>query len=191
VAEKPPEAPRFGRLQYPLTVFYDASCPLCANEMRALKSRDRDGRLTLVDCSAPEFDAGALGLPVARAALMERIHARDGDGRWLTGVDVFEAVYRAAGLTNAARLWGSRTLRPLLASLYPWVARNRQRLSELGLSGLLRLVLPILRPDAANHAEAFAFLRPHDRDFALYKVGRPGHRVKRVAVAHDHGVRAG
>ena len=85
----------------------------------------------LVDCSAPEFDACALGLPVTRVALMERIHARDGDGRWLTGVDVFEAVYRAAGMRGAARVWGSKTLRPLLASLYPWVASNRQRLSRL------------------------------------------------------------
>lgn len=126
MAEKPPSP-----LQYPLTVFYDASCPLCAVEMHALKARDRDGRLELVDCSAPEFDARVLGLPVTRDALMERIHARDGDGRWLTGVDVFEAVYAAAGLGSLARLWGSRYLRPLLARLYPWVARNRQQLSRL------------------------------------------------------------
>ena len=126
MGKKPPEPP-----QYPLTVFYDASCPLCAAEMHALKSRDRDGRLELVDCSAPDFDAGALGLPVTGADLMERIHARDGDGRWLVGVDVFEAVYRAAGLRKAARLWGNRTLRPVLAALYPWIARNRQRLSRL------------------------------------------------------------
>lgn len=126
MGKKPPSP-----LQYPLTVFYDASCPLCAAEMHMLKARDRDGRLELVDCSAPEFDACALGLPVTRVALMERIHARDGDGRWLTGVDVFEAVYRAAGMRGAARVWGSKTLRPLLASLYPWVASNRQRLSRL------------------------------------------------------------
>ncbi|HZM36614.1 MAG TPA: hypothetical protein VFC18_19280 [Burkholderiales bacterium] len=27
--------------RYPLTVFYDRSCPLCAEEMHALKARDR------------------------------------------------------------------------------------------------------------------------------------------------------
>jgi len=174
-----------------MTVFYDASCPLCATEMRMLKSRDRDGRLELVDCSAPAFDARALGLPVTRAALMERIHARDGDGRWLTGVDVFEAAYGAAGLKKLASVWGSRTLRPLLARIYPWVARNRQRLSRLGLNHLLRLVLPILRPDAPDHAEALAAFRPHDRDLALCKIRRARHGVEGIPVAHDHRVHSG
>ncbi len=41
--------------RYPLTVFYDASCPMCASEMHALRDLDREGRLELVDCSAAQF----------------------------------------------------------------------------------------------------------------------------------------
>ena len=37
-------------ITFPLTVFYDASCPLCASEMHALAARDREARLVLVDC---------------------------------------------------------------------------------------------------------------------------------------------
>ena len=128
---------------YPITVFYDRSCPLCANEMHALKDLDDAERLELVDCSAPAFDDALLiGDGLTRADLMGRIHARDVRGRWFVGLDAFEAVYRAAGLERAAQVWGSPRWRPLLDRLYPWIARHRQLLSRLGLSALVRYVIP-------------------------------------------------
>jgi predicted DCC family thiol-disulfide oxidoreductase YuxK len=130
-------------MRFPLTIFYDASCPMCATEMHALKSRDADGRLILVDCSSPEFDESVLaGLPIRRGDLMTLIHARDAHGRWFVGIDVFEIAYRAAGLETLAGFWGNRKLRPLLSRVYPWVARHRQALSRLGFNRLVRLVLP-------------------------------------------------
>jgi hypothetical protein len=74
--------------------------------------------------------------------MLSRIHARDADGRWLVGIDVFEAAYRTAGLEGAARLWGNRLLKPLWRSLYPLVADNRQLLSRLGASALVRWLIP-------------------------------------------------
>ena len=134
-------------VRYPLTVFYDASCPMCASEMHALRDLDKQGRLELVDCSAPEFsDDGLIAERVTREALLARIHARDARGRWLVGVDCFEAVYRAAGLEGAARLWAHPRLRPLLGRLYPWIARHRQILSRLGINALVRLLIPKPRP---------------------------------------------
>lgn len=117
---------------YPLTIFYDASCPLCAGEMQKLKKLDRESRLELVDCSAPDFDDTVLaGVGITRADLMARIHARDAHGRWLAALDAIEAAYRAVGLERAADLWGSPHLRPLLDPLYRWVASRRQALSRL------------------------------------------------------------
>jgi predicted DCC family thiol-disulfide oxidoreductase YuxK len=128
---------------FPLTIFYDASCPMCATEMHVLKSRDTGNCLDLVDCSAPGFDESVLaGLPIRRKDLMTLIHARDAHGRWYVGIDVFEIAYRAAGLEMLAGVWGSRRLRPLLHRIYPWIARNRQILSHLGFNRLVRLVLP-------------------------------------------------
>ena len=128
--------------RYPLTIFYDASCPMCAGEMQALKARDGDGRLALVDCSAPDFDDdGLIGDGIRRSDLMELIHARDAHGRWFVGVDVFALAYDAAGLPAAARFWRSARLRPWLRRVYPWVARNRQMLSRLGMNALVRRLL--------------------------------------------------
>ncbi len=119
-------------MRYPLTIFYDASCRMCATEMEALKRRDVHGRLELVDCSAPDFDETVLaGLPLRREDLMTAIHARDAHGRWSSGVEVFELAYGAVGLDVLAGFWGSRALRPVLERVYPWIARHRQFLSRM------------------------------------------------------------
>jgi len=135
-------------LRYPLTVFYDASCPMCAEEMLALKERDRGARLELVDCSAPDFDQDVLaGTDITRTDLMNRMHARDAHGRWLVALDAIEAAYRAAGLERAARFWGARGLRPFLDPLYAWVARRRQAWSRLGAARLVRrFIAPLTNP---------------------------------------------
>ena len=118
---------------FPLTIFYDASCPLCASEMHALKARDSEERLRLVDCSAASFDDGGFAAEgITRAAMLARIHARDAHGRWLQGVEVFVEAYRAAGFERVARTLAHPRVRPWFDRLYPWIARNRYTLSRLG-----------------------------------------------------------
>jgi predicted DCC family thiol-disulfide oxidoreductase YuxK len=142
--------------RYPLTVFYDASCPLCATEMHALRDLDAAARLELVDCSAARFsDEGLRAEGITRERLMGRMHARDAHGRWLVGIAAFEAIYRAAGLEHAARLWGSPRWRPVFERLYPWVARYRQLLSRLGVHHLVRRLIK----GAANRRDASVQLR--------------------------------
>ena len=118
----------------PLTVYYDKSCPMCATEMEVIQGCDWRGRLKLVDCSAPGFeDSAATAQGVTHDAMMARLHVRDPEGKWLRGLDAFEAVYAAAGLEQAARFWGDRRLRPVLDRIYPVMARYRQPLSRLGM----------------------------------------------------------
>jgi hypothetical protein len=81
--------------------------------MRALKARDRDGRLLLVDCSTHGFDdRGFAAEGITQAAMLARIHARDARGRWLQGVDVFVEAYRAAGFERVATALENSPLRP-------------------------------------------------------------------------------
>jgi predicted DCC family thiol-disulfide oxidoreductase YuxK len=127
-------------ISYPLTVYYDASCPICRTEMHALLDRDRDGHLQLVDCSAPRFDdSGLVAQGVTRDKLMTVIHGQDAYGRWVTGISCYEAMYRAVGLEHTANLWGGR-LRRFFALVYPLVAKHRQTLSRLRFGQLARLL---------------------------------------------------
>ena len=129
----------------PLTVYYDKSCPMCATEMHVIQDLDWRGRLKLVDCSAPDFDASAaVKEGVTREAMMTKLHVRDPEGKWLVALDAFEAVYASAGLNGPARFWGNRRLRPLLDRLYPVMARYRQPLSRLGLHRVVGVMLRVI-----------------------------------------------
>lgn len=115
---------------YPLTLYYDASCPLCAAEMENLRLRDAAGHLRFIDASAPGFDSAPAGTTVAD--LMALMHARTADGRLLRGVPAFELAYDAVGLQPVAALLRAPWLRPLLDRLYPFIARHRQRFPRAG-----------------------------------------------------------
>lgn len=121
-----------------LTVYYDASCPLCASEMAAIKSHDARGLLTMVDCSGTNGPLEACA-DVTAEAMMRSLHARTEDGRWLVGVPAYEGIFRAAGFPQLAHLAAHPRLRPHWDRIYAWVARNRHRLPRRGLARLLAL----------------------------------------------------
>lgn len=138
----------------PLTIYYDGSCRLCASEIANLAARTKPGLLVLIDCSPQEFDASAL--PVTRLQMMNLIHARDADGRWITGVDVFIAAYRFAKLEWVASLLAHNWLRPFADRGYPWLVRNRRRLSVLGLHRILNFFTHRALRANAERAAAYA-----------------------------------
>ncbi len=136
-------------VQYPLTIFYDASCPLCRREIDLLRTFDTQQLLIMEDCSAPHY-AGSDGY--TRQAMMELIHARDAAGQWLVGAPVFAAAYAATGFASIARLWGSRRLQPMWGVVYPWIARHRNALSQLGVVSAFTWTLNRLHARAAKRA---------------------------------------
>ena len=104
---------------WPLRIYYDARCPLCAREMDALAANDLFARLQLVDCSPPDFEDAALAAAgISARQAMDFIHARDADGRWLKGVAVFEAAYAAIGVQAMASLLAQPRLSPAWDALY-------------------------------------------------------------------------
>ncbi|MDD5056790.1 MAG: DUF393 domain-containing protein [Sideroxydans sp.] len=120
--------------QYPLTVYFDASCGLCHSEMMAIKIHDSGQRLILVDCSSAAFDDTPFATDgVTREAMMNCLHVRNRRGEWIKGVDAFELIYRSMDMTVVALFWGGRYSRPLMQRVYPWIARHRHALSCTGL----------------------------------------------------------
>lgn len=115
--------------QWPLTLYYDGSCPLCAREIRLLRQRAARQRLQLVDISQPGFQASALGL--TQQALQERLHAHFADGQWLTGLDATLWSWRAAGMGAWAAPLTWRPLRPLFELGYRLFCRLRLHLDGL------------------------------------------------------------
>jgi predicted DCC family thiol-disulfide oxidoreductase YuxK len=113
---------------YPLTLFYDAACPVCAMEMDHLRERDLDGKLRFVDISAPTFDAARHG--TSAAAMDAEIHGQCADGTMLRGVEVLRRAYAAVGLGWVLRPSGWPPLRPLFDAGYRVFARHRRSISR-------------------------------------------------------------
>lgn len=78
---------------FPLKVFYDGSCSVCAAEMELYRRKDHDGRLVFVDISSPQFDPVPYG--IALDSFMHQMHVIDRQGRVYRGVDAFWAIWRA------------------------------------------------------------------------------------------------
>lgn len=112
---------------YPLTVFFDGACPICAREIALMRRLDRHGRLILCDFSSPAYDAASTGLAVADLSAI--IHAQWADGRVITGVEVFRTMWEAIGWDRLVRFSRVRMIEPLMFMAYAWFARNRLRLT--------------------------------------------------------------
>ena len=109
---------------YPLNVYYDATCPICVAEMGAMKARDADGRLNLIDCSPADFSSG----PAPRKALMTAMHTVDATGGVRTGVAAIRACRQAVGLPAGGFLLDLPVVGALADHAYAVLARNRYRL---------------------------------------------------------------
>ncbi len=109
--------------RYPLTVFYDGACPICAREIALMRRLDRHRGLAFCDFSSPDYDVATIGLAVADLSAV--LHARWSDGMLITGVEVFRAMWEAVGLGFLAKLSRLSFLDPLAVKAYAWFAKNR------------------------------------------------------------------
>ncbi|WP_192983118.1 thiol-disulfide oxidoreductase DCC family protein [Pseudomonas sp. EggHat1] len=116
-------------LAWPLTLYYDGDCPLCAREIGMLRRHASPQRLLLVDIAAADFDPMPLGVPLN--AMQDRLHARWADGEWLLGLDASLWSWEAAGLGIWVAPLRWRPLRPLLEWGYRLFCRLRPHLARL------------------------------------------------------------
>ncbi len=115
--------------QWPLTLYFDGECPLCAREIKILSRRAIQARLLFFDISHDDFDAKALGFTLEQ--MQSSLHASFADGRWVTGLDTTLWSWRAAGMGMWATPLKWRAIRPLLAAGYSLFCRLRPYLAWL------------------------------------------------------------
>ena len=112
-----------------LTVYYDGACPLCRREINFLRRRVAAGDVVWVDVAGHHGHRVATDLDKATA--LARFHVRLTDGRLVSGVPAFAALWkRARGLRWLGHLAGSRLLRGPFEVTYrgflkvrPWLQR--------------------------------------------------------------------
>lgn len=91
---------------YPLEIFYDGSCIVCATEIETYRKNNPQNRLRFIDVSDTSFEAERYGKSAEE--FMARMHVRDGDGFFYAGVDAFLAIWQAYPPFSLYRLlaWG-------------------------------------------------------------------------------------
>jgi predicted DCC family thiol-disulfide oxidoreductase YuxK len=116
--------------EFPLRVFFDGACPICAREIEHYRHRDRARRLVLVDISAAGFDPAPLG--VTLQAFMHELHAIDRCGKVYRGIEAFRAIWQAFPESTVYRALAAVVALPVINPLarlgYRWFARVRPRL---------------------------------------------------------------
>lgn len=108
-------------------VFYDGDCPLCMREIRMLMRKDKSARIEFTDIANASFNPERYGKTYDQ--LMERIHGRVADGRWIEGVEVFRQLYAAIGWRRLVAISRLPGISHLLALAYRLFAANRLRLT--------------------------------------------------------------
>lgn len=120
------------RPQFPLQVFFDGSCSVCATEIEHYLHLNHGSRLVAVDISSPDFDPGPLH--ISREAFMYEMHAIDQRGEIYRGVDAFWAIWQAFPASSIYGLMGTIISMPLVNPvarlLYKGFARIRPYLPK-------------------------------------------------------------
>ncbi len=139
-----------------ITVYYDNSCPICREEIDALKSIDTNNRLAPIDCSTENFDdAAATDAGLRQDTLKQALHVRDSKGQWYSAVDAFVVIYDAVGFDSAVTLLRRSSVRRIFDWLYPVFVKHRHKLRFMGAHKLMPW---LIRRTAAKQSVKTGFL---------------------------------
>jgi len=115
---------------FPLLVFFDGSCGVCATEMQLYRKKDHEGRLVFIDISTPGFDPAPYGL--SHAEFMSQMHAIDREGTVFRAIEAFRAIWLAFPASSYYGALGTIIALPGISGLarigYALFARYRKYL---------------------------------------------------------------
>lgn len=117
---------------FPIRVFYDGSCIVCATEIEHYLRKDHGGRLIAVDISATDFNPGLFGIPLE--SFMYELHCIDQKGDIYRGIEAFWAIWQAFPSSSWFGLLGSivtmPVVNPVARLIYKSFARIRKYLPK-------------------------------------------------------------
>lgn len=98
--------------QFPVRVFFDGSCAVCAAEIEHYLHLEHAGKLIAVDISAPNFDPEPYH--ISKGVFMHELHVIDNAGNVYRGVDAFIAIWQAFPDLTAYRVIGAMISLPVI-----------------------------------------------------------------------------
>lgn len=110
-----------------VTLLYDGACAFCSREA-AWFERRANGKLELIDISAPYFDAHQWGLNPQE--VQAELHARTHNGKWIKGWQSTVLCLEAIGYGKTALFLRFKPFKPVLNVSYQLFARHRVFLSQ-------------------------------------------------------------
>jgi predicted DCC family thiol-disulfide oxidoreductase YuxK len=117
---------------FPVQVFYDGSCSVCATEIKQYLRRDHGDRLVAVDISDPGFNPEPFHIPLE--AFMYELHVIDQRDVIYRGVEAFWAIWQAFPASTLYGVMGTIISMPLVNPvarlMYKGFARFRRYLPK-------------------------------------------------------------
>jgi predicted DCC family thiol-disulfide oxidoreductase YuxK len=105
---------------------------VCATEIEHYQRQDRDGKLIVIDISAPTFQADEYAIPLT--AFRYALHVIDSNGHIYRGVEAFWAIWQAFPTSSIYGILGVLVTTPVLNQvarlLYQGFARIRPYLPK-------------------------------------------------------------
>ena len=118
--------------QFPIRVFFDGSCSVCASEIEHYLNQEHTGKIIAVDISAPDFDPEPH--QITKDAFMHELHVIDNEGNVYRGVEAFLAIWQAFPDLTTYRVMGAilslPVINPMAHILYKGFAGIRQYLPK-------------------------------------------------------------
>jgi len=97
---------------FPIHIFYDGSCIVCATEIEHYLRRNHGGRLVAVNITSPDFNPELFHIPLEK--FMYELHVIDQSDNIYRGVEAFWAIWQAFPTSTVYGLMGTIINMPLI-----------------------------------------------------------------------------
>jgi predicted DCC family thiol-disulfide oxidoreductase YuxK len=118
--------------EFPIRIFYDGTCFICAAEIEYYLRKNHSGKLVAVDIIATDFDPNPYHIPLE--SFMYELHVIDQRGEVYRGVDAYWAIWQAFPTSTFYGVMGAIILMPVINPaarlLYKGFARIRPYLPK-------------------------------------------------------------